>query len=356
MPSKPRVVLRIAMIAMFGSVMAGAAEYPSKTIDFVVAGNAGGGLDMVGRELEGALRDAKLLKEAFVVKNIGGAGGNIAKNYVHQRKGDAHVLYLESNRVYLNRIVGTTHLSYTDVTPVARVMTEYLAWGVRAESPYKSAKEILEKAKADPNAVVFGVGTVPGNDQMNILRAAMAYGLDARRVKVLALKSSRDATIQVLGGHVPVVSSGVSELLERVKAGKMRLVAVSSLQPLPGDLASVPTWRSLGCGHRYLALAWLVWSARHARRSGEVLGAGGRARHEIGSLEEGPRASLVVRGLCGFGGVSPRSCGRKQDLYRGTHAAWHGEGVRTEIVDRATGAFNRSGARGLPPESGNACG
>lgn len=227
-------------------VASSAADYPSKSVELVIAGNAGGGLDLVGRELEGALREAKLLREAFVIKNIGGAGGNMAKNHVHQRKGDAHVLYLESNRIYVNRIVGTTHLTYTDVTPVARVMTEYLAWGVRADAPYKTAKDILEKAKADPSSVVFGVGTVPGNDQMNILRAAMAYGIDAKRVKVLAFKSSRDATIQVLGGHSPVVSSGVSELLEHVKAGKMRLVAVSSPKPLGGDLANVPTWRSMG--------------------------------------------------------------------------------------------------------------
>jgi putative tricarboxylic transport membrane protein len=243
--SKCNVVV-LAAAAVLSSMAAFAAEYPSKTIEFVIAGNAGGGLDLVGRELESALRDAKLLKEAFVIKNIGGAGGNMAKSHVHQRKGDSHTLYLESNRVYLNKIVGTTNLTYTDVTPVARVMTEYLAWGVRADSPYKSAKDILEKAKADPASVVFGVGTVPGNDQMNILRAAMAYGIDARRVKVLAFKSSRDATVQVLGGHSPVVSSGVSELLEHVKAGKMRLVAVSSPQPLPGELAGVPTWRSMG--------------------------------------------------------------------------------------------------------------
>ena len=89
----------------------------------------------------------KLFKEAFAIKNMGGAGGNLAKNYVHQRKGDPYVLYLESNRIFVNRIVGTTNLTYTDVTPVARVMTEYLVWAVRADSPYKSAKDILDRGR-----------------------------------------------------------------------------------------------------------------------------------------------------------------------------------------------------------------
>ena len=177
---------------------------------------------------------------------MGGAGGNLAKNYVHQRKGDPYVLYLESNRIFVNRIVGTTNLTYTDVTPIARVMTEYLVWAVRADSPFKSAKDILDRAKANPSSIVFGVGTVPGNDQMNILRAAMAYGIDVKKVQVLSFKSSADATIQLLGGHTPVVSSGLSELLEHARAGKVRLVAISAPSPLGGELRNVPTWRSMG--------------------------------------------------------------------------------------------------------------
>ncbi len=223
-----------------------AADYPSKTVEFVVAGNPGGGLDLVARELDNALHEEKLFKEAFVIKNMGGAGGNLAKNYVHQRKGDPYTLYLESNRILVNRIVGTTHLTYTDLTPIARVMTEYLVWAVRTDSPFKSAKDILDREKASPSSIVFGVGTVPGNDQMNILRAAMAYGIDVKKVRVLAFKSSADATIQLLGGHTPVISSGLSELLQHAKAGKVRLVAVSSPLPLGGELANVPTWRSMG--------------------------------------------------------------------------------------------------------------
>ncbi len=235
-----------ALALAIGIDSAHAAQYPGKSVELIVAGNAGGGLDLVARELDVALRESKLFTEPLVIKNVGGGGGNVAKNQVHQRKGESHLLYLESNRVFVNKIVGTTHLTYTDVTPVARVMTEYLVWAVRADSPYKTAKEILEKAKADPQSVIFGVGTVPGNDQMNILRAAMAYGIDAKKTRVLAFKSSRDAIVQLLGGNTPVVSSGLSELLEHAKAGKVRLVAVSSPKPLPGDLANVPTWRSMG--------------------------------------------------------------------------------------------------------------
>lgn len=222
------------------------AAYPDKPVEMVVAGAAGGGLDMTGRALEAALRDTKLFTQSFVIKNVGGAGGNVARAQVHQRKGDPHVIYIESNRIYVNRIVGTTTLTHNDVTPVARVITEYLAWVVRADSPFKTAKDVLDKMKQEPESVVFGVGTVPGNDQMNILRPAMAYGIDPKRVKIVPLKSSSDATAQMLGGHVPVISTGLSEAMEQVKAGKARVIAISSAEPLLGEFAKLPTWRSMG--------------------------------------------------------------------------------------------------------------
>lgn len=156
------------------------------------------------------------------------------------------MLYVESNRVYLNRIVGTTHLTYTDVTPIARLVTEYLVWAVLADSPYKSAKDVLAKLKADPGSISFGVGTVPSNDQMNILRPAMAMGVDPKQVKIVSFKAGGDLMIQLLGGHVPVISTGLSEAMEQAKAGKVRLIAISAPDPLPGQFANVPTWRSMG--------------------------------------------------------------------------------------------------------------
>jgi putative tricarboxylic transport membrane protein len=242
--------VRLLIVAAAAFACAGgpalAAQFPSRTLEIVPAGNPGGGLDLVARSLESALREEKLFPEKFVINNIGGAGGNLAKNYIHQKKGNPNYLYIESNRIYTNRIVGTTPLTYTDVTPIARLITEYLVWAVQADSPYKSAKEILSKVKADPGSVTFGVGTVPSNDQMNILRAAMAQAIDPKQIKIVSFKAGGDLMIQLLGGHVPVISTGLSEAMEQARAGKVRLIAISAPEPIPGDFANVPTWRSMG--------------------------------------------------------------------------------------------------------------
>lgn len=249
---------RLLAIAAAGLACAGspaqAAQFPSRTVEIVAAGNAGGGLDLVARALDQALREEKLFNQSFVINNMGGAGGNLAKNYVHQKKGNPHFLYVESNRIYTNKIVGTTPLTYTDVTPIGRLVTEYLVWAVQTGSPYKSAKDVLGKLKGDPTSVTFGVGTVPSNDQMNILRAAMAQGIDPKLIKIVSFKAGGDLMIQLLGGHVPVISTGLSEAMEQARAGKVRLIAISAPEPLSGDFANVPTWRSMG-----IDLAILHW-------------------------------------------------------------------------------------------------
>ena len=109
---------RILMMFVLGlsAGLVHAATYPDKNIEMVVAGAAGGGLDLTGRALDAALHEAKLFKHTFDIKNMGGAGGNIAKTYVNQKKGDPHFIYIESNRIYVNKIVGTTALAITAAT------------------------------------------------------------------------------------------------------------------------------------------------------------------------------------------------------------------------------------------------
>jgi putative tricarboxylic transport membrane protein len=239
-------IARVFIVLACAASAAGAAEYPQKPVEMVVAGAPGGGLDLLGRAMDAVLHEAKLLNQPFVIKNMGGAGGNVAKSYTHQRKGDPYTIYVESNRIYIAKIVGTTELNHNDVTPLGRVMTEYLVWAVRADSPFKTARDVLDKLKSNPASIAFGVGTTPSNDQMHILRPAIAQGVAAKQVRIVTFKAGGDLMIQLLGGHVDVISTGFSEAIEQAKAGKVRLIAISSPSPVPGEFAKVPTWKSMG--------------------------------------------------------------------------------------------------------------
>ncbi len=220
------------------------AAYPTRRIEVVPAGNAGGGLDTAARALDIALHETQLLSQPMVINNMGGAAGDAAKAYVHQKKGDAHVLYVESNRIYQNKIVGTTQLDFDNFVPLARLITEYLVWVVRADAPLRSAKDILDQVKGDPTSVTFGVGSMPSNDYFNILRPAMQHGADYKKLRIAAFRGNLN--IQLLGGHVQVISTTVSEAKEHAKAGKARLIATSAPSPQGGELKGVPHWRGMG--------------------------------------------------------------------------------------------------------------
>jgi putative tricarboxylic transport membrane protein len=175
---------------------------------------------------------------------LAGAAGDAAKAYVHNKKGDAHVLYVESNRMYQNKIVGTTQLDFDNFVPVARLITEYLVWAVLSDAPQRSAKDILTQIKGGPASVTFGVGSMPSNDYFNVLRPALQHGVDYKKMRIAAFRGNLN--IQLLGGHVQVISTTASEALEQVKAGKMRLVVTSAPAPQDGELKGVPHWRGMG--------------------------------------------------------------------------------------------------------------
>ncbi len=224
-----------------------AAEFvPGKRIEMVIPAAAGSGLDALGRTLERVLRESKLVEQPLTMNNIGGAAGDVAKAYLVQKKGDPHYLYVDSNRIYQNKILGTTPVGIDELTPVCRMLTEYLVWAVRADSPIKSARELLDRLKEDPASVAFGVGSSPSNDYFNIVRPAMAHAVDYRKLRIVVFKSGGDLMTQLLGGHVPVISNAVSEVAEQVRAGRVRLLSSSAPQSLGGVLQDVPTWRSLG--------------------------------------------------------------------------------------------------------------
>ncbi len=220
-------------------------KYPTKVVQLVPAGDPGGGLDIHARGIEHALTAEKMLDQPFTILNKGGGGGNLTTSYMVTQKGSGYALAINSNRVLLNPLMGTIEYGLKDMTPVVRLTAEYIVWAVRADSKYKSAVEVLDDMKKDPRAVVFGVGTVPSNDQFNILLPAKQKGVDYSKVRITAFRAGGDAMAQLLGGHVPVLSSSMSELVAQVDAGKIRVLAVSSeskLDRLPG----VPTWKELG--------------------------------------------------------------------------------------------------------------
>lgn len=219
--------------------------YPAKQVQLVPAGAPGGGLDIHARAIEQALTVEKLIDQPFTIIHKGGGGGNLLTSYLVNQKGNGYVIGINSNRILLNELMGTIEYGFKDVTPVVRLTTEYNCWVVRADSKYKTALDVLADLKKDPTSVTFGVGTVPSNDQFNTLLPAKAKGVDYQKIKIVVFDAGGDAMAKLLGNHVPILSTGLSEAVTQAEAGKVRILSVSAPSKLD-RMPNVPCWKDLG--------------------------------------------------------------------------------------------------------------
>lgn len=244
-------LLSIGALAMTGCHLDSTAEdsgsgFPSRPLTIIAAGDPGGGLDQAARQLEAAMSAAGV-EQRMTIENNGGGGGNPARAELLGRANDGTTVVAESNRVFLNPILGTTDMTVDKFTALAQLTNDYLVWAVRADSPYKSAKDILDKIAKDPASVSFGVGTVPSDDQINILKAAKSSGVsDLTKLNIVAFQSGGDLNTELLGNHVEVVSTGFSEAAALAEAGKVRLLSISAPEEQSGAAEGVPTWKDLG--------------------------------------------------------------------------------------------------------------
>ena len=223
----------------------GASAYPSGAIEFVTAGDPGGGLDLFARQIQQSLNEEGLLDVQLDITNLGGGGGNAAMALGRNRAGTADTLIGNSNRVYLAPLMGTTDLKVNqDFVPIAQVMTEYVVLAVRADSPYSKGTDVIDALVKDPRALTFGVGTVPSDDQIHLLRVAEEGGVDdASRINIVAFNSGGDLMTQLLGGQVDAISTGLSEALPQYEAGEIKILAISAPERLKGAAGDIPTWK-----------------------------------------------------------------------------------------------------------------
>jgi putative tricarboxylic transport membrane protein len=237
----------IAGLLLAPTIGAAQAWKPEKPVEIVIGTSAGGPQDRTGRLIQKILQEQKLVPTPVNVVNRPGGGGAVGLSYLAQHPGDGHYLMINSMTLFTNHIAGRTPLAYTDFTPVAVMGIEYVGASVRAESPIKTGQDLIERLKKDPSSLSVAVGTALGNaTHVSFALAMKKAGVDIRKIKTVVFSSGSDAMTALLGGHVDASASAPSVLLEQIKAGKVRMLAIGAPQRLSGDLAKVPTWKELG--------------------------------------------------------------------------------------------------------------
>jgi putative tricarboxylic transport membrane protein len=233
----------VAAMAPWSSL---AAEWkPTKNVEIVVGAAAGGPLDRTARLLQKLADDRKIGVPVSVLNRTGG-GHAIAYTYLNQHAGDGHHLAMASPLLLTNRITGSHSITYTDVTPLAMLTREYVGMSVRADSPFKTGLDVIERLRASPSSVTIAITGRAGAQHLVAATIMKAAGVDLKSVRFVSFKGGAETTVAVLGGHVDVVMATPFSVLKHVQAGKMRMLGITAPSRLPGELAEVPTWREMG--------------------------------------------------------------------------------------------------------------
>ena len=209
---------------------------PAAAVDSVkmmIPANPGGGWDTTGRELGKAMTSSGAVKN-IQYDNKGGAAGAIGlAQFVNSAKGDPNALMMGGMVMVGGLIQNKSAVTIDQVTPVARLTSEYEVIVVPANGP-KNLKELLDKFKANPGSVSWGGGSAGGTDHILAGLIAKAVGVDAAKVNYVPFKGGGEAVSAIIGGHVTAGVSGYSEFSQHIKSGKMRALAVSSAKAMEG--------------------------------------------------------------------------------------------------------------------------
>lgn len=228
----------LAVLASFGAAQA------QMELKIMAPAAPGGGWDGTARAMQQVLTATNIGK-GVQVNNVPGAGGTIGlAQFVNTAKGDPNQLMVNGFVMVGSLITNKSPVNLSMVTPIARLTAEALVIVVPAESKIMSAQDLVAAMKADIAKVTFAGGSAGGVDHILAALFAGTLGLDGAKVNYVPFSGGGEALAALLSGRVTAGISGWGEFEGQVKAGKLRAIAVTSAERLPGN--PTPTLKEQG--------------------------------------------------------------------------------------------------------------
>ncbi|WP_059120715.1 Bug family tripartite tricarboxylate transporter substrate binding protein [Vibrio sp. MEBiC08052] len=236
--------LIISMLAAGFSISTLAAEI--EEIHFLVPGGAGGGWDMTARGTGDVLFKSKLIDNVSFQNMSGGGGGKAIAHLIETADRQQDTLMVNSSPIVVRSLSGVFPHSFRDMTPVASIVSDYSAIVVRADSKYKTWKDIVADFQANPRKIKIAGGSARGSmDHLVVAEAFKGENFDPRTVRYIAYDAGGKAMAALLSGETQLLSTGLGEVLEMSKAGQIRIVAVTAPERIP-SAPDIPTLTEYG--------------------------------------------------------------------------------------------------------------
>ncbi len=246
---KLSVFFLVVLLVAFGAGNAlGAGKYPEKPITIIVQAGPGGGSDIFSRTIASSNEKDKLLPQPIVVENKPGGGGSIAFAYVAGKKKDPYYLVPAVAAFIITPLMGLSPVGLKDFTPIANFAFDEYMLMVGSNSKYKSMKEIIDFAKANPKKITVGGVQLGASDSICVYLIEKAMGVQFNYV---VFNGGGEVNAALLGGHIDMAIANPGEALELYKAGKVKLLGVFSEKRLAGA-PDVPTMKEQGINTIYV--------------------------------------------------------------------------------------------------------
>lgn len=252
-----RCMFTLAFTLLGAAHVAAAAPYPSKPIRVIVPFPAGGGTDIIAREVTNKV--AMSTGWTFVVDNKPGSGGNLGVDAAAKAPADGYTVVLgQTSNLAINPTL-FSHLPYDpvkDLTPISLVASAPLVLVTPVSSPYKTLADVVKASKAKPGALNIAS---PGNGTVAHLSGELLQKTAGIKLIHVPYKGAAQAVNDLIGGQVDLYLSSVPTLLAHIKSGKLRPLAVTSLKRVD-DLPQVPTIAESGYAG-FEASTWFGFAA-----------------------------------------------------------------------------------------------
>ena len=276
-----RRLLAVAAVLVLTVPLVAAAQeaYPSRPITLVAPFPPGGVADLTARPVAAAME--KVLKNPVGVVNKTGAAGAVGMQFVATSKPDGYTLLLALSSISIipeaDKIFDRQPAFTVDqFAPIALISADPTILVVRAESPWKTAREFIDDARKRPGQISYSSSGIYGTLHMAMELLSHAAGVKLRHVPHAG---AGPALTAILGGHVDALASGPAVVLPHIKAGKLRALAGWGDRRVAA-LPEVPTFKELG----YPDAEFYIWAGLFAPK--------GTPEPVLAKLREAARAAV----------------------------------------------------------------
>lgn len=232
---KLRKWLLLALVLLAGS--AGAQSWPQKPVRFIVPFPPGGATDISARLLAEKL--TQIWGQQVLIENRGGAGGGVGAAEAARAAPDGYTLFFPSGSVVTANQHIYERLNYDpakDFVPVTNVVSGPQVLAVPANSPYKSVKDVIDAARANPGKLTYGHAGIGSQTHL-----AAENFLSAAKIEVVSVpyKGEGPALAALVGGETTFAVTNLAATIGHVSSGRLRALGVTSKSEAP-QLPGVP--------------------------------------------------------------------------------------------------------------------